>query len=257
MVNGWVPGVPEGIELSPAWKRLVGYLLDAVIAAFTLGIGWLVWSIVVWGRGQSPGKQLIGMTVIAEGTRRPAGRGRMFFREFIAKTLIGAVPSLIVLAAPKGRAGAVLVYLLVALALWIGTTFWLLWDRYRQQLWDKLASTLVVDDALSQLGRGAPRRRSAYERAAAPPRLQDAPLPPLSAVSFERAIDYFRIGKHEVGLSLLQQAALDASRRGDERTIAHVLKVTDAAQKMISPDLRYKLEEVVRTANAPRGRTAR
>ncbi len=38
--------------------------LDTLLLIVTLGVGWLIWSIVVWGRGQSPGKQILGMRVL-------------------------------------------------------------------------------------------------------------------------------------------------------------------------------------------------
>ena len=37
--------------------RLGAYALDFALAICTCGIGWLIWSIVVWGQGQTPGKQ--------------------------------------------------------------------------------------------------------------------------------------------------------------------------------------------------------
>lgn len=48
------PGLP-----APRWKRLVGFLLDGVLAALTLGIGWWIWFFIVAGRGQTPAKQLL------------------------------------------------------------------------------------------------------------------------------------------------------------------------------------------------------
>jgi uncharacterized RDD family membrane protein YckC len=117
--------LPEPIVLSSPWRRLGGYLLDSVLVICTLVIGWLVWSIVVWGRGQSPAKQILGMRVIRDDSLQAAGRWGMFGRG-LAKWLIGFV------------AGATLIgYVLF---------FWLLWDKDRQELWDKMCSTVVVDD---------------------------------------------------------------------------------------------------------------
>src|SRR2546425_543109 len=107
-MTAWAPGLPDGATLCSPWKRLGGNLLDGVVMAVTLVVGWFVWSVVVWGRGQSPGKQLLGMTVIVERTRRPARRGRMFFREVVAKTLIGFLPTFVLLAAPKDDSSALL-----------------------------------------------------------------------------------------------------------------------------------------------------
>ena len=39
--------------------RLGAYALDVVLASFTFGIVWLIWSLVIWGQGQTPGKQIL------------------------------------------------------------------------------------------------------------------------------------------------------------------------------------------------------
>lgn len=66
----------EGPDLNLAGqgRRLAEYVLDAVLFAFTLGIGWLIWLLVVGGRGQSPAKQLLGIHVVrADGSRAGLG----------------------------------------------------------------------------------------------------------------------------------------------------------------------------------------
>ena len=60
---------PSDSGISSARRRCYAYLLDALLSALTLGVGWLVWSLFAWRRGQSPAKQLMGMTVIQ--TARP------------------------------------------------------------------------------------------------------------------------------------------------------------------------------------------
>jgi len=52
-------------------------------------------------------------------------------REVVCKSIIGIVASVTV----------------IGLVLYL----WLLWDRENQELWDKMASTLVVNDAESVL----------------------------------------------------------------------------------------------------------
>ena len=117
--------LPASIELCSVWRRLGGYLLDSLLVIVTLVIGWLVWSIIVWGRGQSPGKQLLGMRVIRTDDLTAGRRGLMFGR-FCAMWLIGFV------------AGATIIgYVLY---------FWLCWDKNRQEIWDKMCNTVVVND---------------------------------------------------------------------------------------------------------------
>ena len=54
----------------------------------TLGIGYVIWSLIIWERGTTPAKSLMGMRVITTADRQPAGWGTMFLREAIYKFLI-------------------------------------------------------------------------------------------------------------------------------------------------------------------------
>jgi len=127
---GQVNGLATGLRLSSAGKRFGGVLLDVVLSVLTLGIGWLIWAFAIFGRGQTPAKQILGMRVVRVPQQQAASWGVMFVREIVAKTLIGfLVPALV---------GIVLL-------------FWLLWDKRRQQLWDKVVDTVVIDDPLNAL----------------------------------------------------------------------------------------------------------
>jgi uncharacterized RDD family membrane protein YckC len=124
-----VEGVPVGVHLSSSARRLGAYVLDVVLAIFTLGIGWLIWAAIVAKDGQSPGKQLLGMRVVKLRSTTKATWGTMFLRDVILKPLIGFF-----------------------LGWFFGIVyFWLLWDKNRQELWDKMISTIVVDDPQKQL----------------------------------------------------------------------------------------------------------
>ena len=46
-----------------AQHRLGGRAVDGAMYLVTLGIGWFIWSMVVWGQGQTPGKQILKMRV--------------------------------------------------------------------------------------------------------------------------------------------------------------------------------------------------
>lgn len=124
-----VEGLPAGVHLSSAARRFGEHLLEGVLLVFTLVIGWVIWSFLVYGKGQTPAKQLLNMRVVSlrEGTK--ASWGRMFVREWIAKGIIG---------------------LLGALTFGI-VYFWLIWDSRKQELWDKVVGTIVVNDPHGQL----------------------------------------------------------------------------------------------------------
>ncbi|MEH0443665.1 RDD family protein [Streptomyces sp. B21-102] len=121
--------LPQGITLSTAGLRFGGHILEGVLIICTLVIGWAIWALIVFQYGQTPAKQLLHMRVVYIPQARTARWWRMFFREVIAKTIIG---------------------ILAAFTLLI-PYFWLLWDRNRQELWDKMATTLVVSDRQDRL----------------------------------------------------------------------------------------------------------
>lgn len=121
--------LPPGVVVSSAGKRLGAYALDGLLVLVTLIIGWLIWSLIVWGKSTSPGKQLLHMKVVKKDTGLRAGYGTMALRELVGKWLIVGVA----------------IGLICSIAT-IVLDFMLLWDKDRQQLWDKIAGTIVVDD---------------------------------------------------------------------------------------------------------------
>jgi uncharacterized RDD family membrane protein YckC len=121
--------LPSGVQVSSVGRRLGGYLLDGLLAIVTLFIGWFVWSLIVWNRSQTPGKQLLKMKTVKKDTGERATYGTMVLREVVGKWLI--VDALI---------GSLCLVAVIVL------DFMLLWDKDRQQLWDKIAGTIIVDD---------------------------------------------------------------------------------------------------------------
>ncbi len=116
---------PHELQTATAGRRLGAYALDILIQIFTLYIGWLIWFIFTAQKGQTPGKQLVHIYIIREdGTR--AGGGYTWVREFLVKGLLFGL-----IGAFTGGIGSLLAML------------WLLWDRDRQCLWDKITSTHV------------------------------------------------------------------------------------------------------------------
>ncbi len=49
----------------------------------------MIWSLVVWGKGQTPGKQILKIRVYAADTQRPATWGHMAVREFLLMLALG------------------------------------------------------------------------------------------------------------------------------------------------------------------------
>ena len=118
---------PDGeLETAAPLRRLGGPVVDGVLFVFTLGIGWLIWFLIVAQRGQTPGKQLTGMYIIRKDGSR-AGAWYTVPCEIIVEGLLFGLFD----ANSAGIAGIV-------------GALWCTWDRDRQCLWAKIASTYVA-----------------------------------------------------------------------------------------------------------------
>ncbi len=70
------------VEKATPIRRLFANILDWMLFFLTLIIGYFIWWLIVLARGQTPGKQLLGIYAIKpDGSR--AGWGTMFAREVI------------------------------------------------------------------------------------------------------------------------------------------------------------------------------
>jgi len=117
-------------QLASVGRRLAALALDCLIAISTLLIGLAVWSLIVYGRGQTPGKQLVGIYAAkVSDPRIPLSWGSMFLREFVVKTLLFG--SLLNIA----TSGIV----------WAVDYLWPLWDGsgHSQTLHDKVVGSSV------------------------------------------------------------------------------------------------------------------
>ena len=124
----WLVG---GAPLSSSGKRFGAYLLDGVLVIVTLVLGWLIWSFVLWSKGQSPGKQLLGMRCVKTDTGQVATWGTMALRELVGKGVLGWITA--------GITTIVSAFMILGAA--------------HQGIWDKIASTVVVDDPDGRLVR--------------------------------------------------------------------------------------------------------
>lgn len=116
--------VPEGTVLSSLGKRFGGALLTGVLIVLTVGIGYLIWAAIAYGKGQTPAKQILKMYVIDTETGLPATWGKMFVRGFVIDGVLNSIT------------GGV--FSLIS-AIWIFT------NPKRQRLTDLMLKTIVVD----------------------------------------------------------------------------------------------------------------
>lgn len=124
--------IPAGAVISSRSRRLVARILDGILLLATLFLGYVIWSFVVWGRGQTPGKQLMGMYVHDLARNGPAGWWRMFLRSIVVDVVLVQI--------------SFGVFGLVS-ALWIFT------NPGNQRLTDKMVNTVVLDGRPERAGR--------------------------------------------------------------------------------------------------------
>ncbi len=90
--------IPQGTTLASTGRRIGAYFLAIPLAIVTLGIGYIIWGLIVWGRGQTPALQVLGMRVWRPEDQRKASWGIMALREIvggIVEGILGIITQLI------------------------------------------------------------------------------------------------------------------------------------------------------------------
>lgn len=73
--------LPQGVRLRSIGRVTAAYLTAVLLFIVTLGIGYIIWSVVAWGRGQTPAQRLYGLRCWKPETHRPASRRQMALRQ--------------------------------------------------------------------------------------------------------------------------------------------------------------------------------
>ncbi len=74
-------------------KRLDALVLTPVLFVATLGIGWLVWSVLEWRNGRTPSYRLLGLRVVRVSDGRPLGLWRSLARVAVCCLLV--IPTIV------------------------------------------------------------------------------------------------------------------------------------------------------------------
>jgi hypothetical protein len=74
---------PVSLRYASFQHRLGAYAVDCGLAVLTFGIGWLIWSMIIWGEGQTPAKKILKLRTINATNGRPASWGHMGLREIL------------------------------------------------------------------------------------------------------------------------------------------------------------------------------
>jgi uncharacterized RDD family membrane protein YckC len=81
--------LPQGVQLASVGRRIGAYFLGILLAVVTLGIGYLIWGLIIWSRGQTPALQVLGMRCWRPETGQVPGFGWMALREIIGRLVDG------------------------------------------------------------------------------------------------------------------------------------------------------------------------
>ncbi len=112
--------------------RLRALGLTVLLILATVGIGWLIWSVVEWRRGRTPGYQLVGLRIVRRSDGRQAGTLRCALRTLCCAILI--LPTIVVCC-----------LLAVTFVMGASPPSGLL-SRPRAAPWDRLSGTEVVEE---------------------------------------------------------------------------------------------------------------
>jgi uncharacterized RDD family membrane protein YckC len=116
--------LPQGVELASVGRRIGAYFLAIPLSIVTLGIGYIVWGLIVWGRGQTPALQVLGMRCWRPETGRVPGWWWMALREIIGRLVEGILS---------------FITLLISFVMMVA-------GRERKSLHDHIAGTVVLHD---------------------------------------------------------------------------------------------------------------
>ncbi|MGN6160207.1 MAG: RDD family protein [Marmoricola sp.] len=122
--------LPPGVVLASRGRRVGAYFLSILLAIVTLGIGYLIWGLVVWGKGTSPALQVLGMRAWKPAEGKVAGWGTMALRDVVgglAQGILGFITGLI-------------------------SFVLFLTDDQNRTIPDRIGSTVIVHDPTKALG---------------------------------------------------------------------------------------------------------
>lgn len=108
-------------------RRFFGdWLLESLLVTVTLFVGWLIWLYFTAKTSQTPAKRLLNVYIIDAKSGEPISAGRVWVRDVLVKIVLVTLANFV-----AGIAGLV-------------NGGWVLIDKDRQALHDKLVGTVVV-----------------------------------------------------------------------------------------------------------------
>lgn len=122
--------LPPGVQLASVGRRIGAYFLAIPLVIVTLGIGYIIWGLILWGQGTSPALKVLGMRCWVPEKGEVAGFGRMALRDIIGRIVDGILS---------------FITELISFIMFVSTA-------KRQSLHDLVGGTVVVHDPNKVLG---------------------------------------------------------------------------------------------------------
>ena len=118
----------QSVMLASRWRRLAEYLLDSLLFVVTFGLGWLIWMHFTAQTSQSPAKRLLNTYIVVRHEAALATYERVWVRDVAVLWLLFGI----LLSSLSGG--------IVPLV----DMLWILFDRQKQTLHDKVVDTVIV-----------------------------------------------------------------------------------------------------------------
>lgn len=148
------------LNLASPQHRFGGYALNSAFGLVTFGVGWVLWSLVVWSKGRTPAHQILKMRVYSTKTNEPATWGRMFLRTIIIP-LFFSLPLMVYVglgfwAIADDTHRTLGIFLIIfgymfAVIMNLLDCLWIFKGEKRQRLIDIFANTVVVNECIRTL----------------------------------------------------------------------------------------------------------
>lgn len=140
----------EAPVLATPQHRIGAVAVDVGLIFATSFIGWGIWSLIVWAKGQTPGKQLLKVRVLNEPTATPATWGQMLIRQVLIGWALAAPYTIAfgfyTMNLNKAAVFGLAACLLLLIAIYVLDVVWL-FGSSRRRLLDYWSGTIVVNEA--------------------------------------------------------------------------------------------------------------
>jgi uncharacterized RDD family membrane protein YckC len=140
--------------LATPQHRIGAVAVDAGLYIVTFGIGYFIWSMIAWTKGQTPGKSLLKIRVLDETTLAPVNWGRMAIRQVLIPmtfSLLVYLPYIVNIATGSWGLGTLAsatvgITAIIWFAIQIIDFVWLIRGDHKRLI-DVWAKTIVVNEA--------------------------------------------------------------------------------------------------------------